>query len=117
MEDNDNVVNNTKPCVTGEPMLVIFVNSLGSSSLKNIAHLFTVDARHMNISLVFLTQRMFVNDESFRQIYQNCYYFSIFKNLRNLSEIRTLAQQMTPGNMILVQIYMEATKGLFSYLS
>ena len=70
----------------------------------------------MNIYFVFLTQRMFVNDESFRQISPNCDYFCIFKNPRNSSEIRTLAQQMTPGNMILVQIYMEATKGPFSYL-
>ena len=70
----------------------------------------------MNISLVFLTQRLYVNDESFRQISQNCDYFAIFKNPSNSSEIRTIAQQMTPGNMILVPIYMDATKGPFSYL-
>merc|ERR1711954_275221 len=70
----------------------------------------------MNMSLVFLTQRMFVNNEAFKQISQNCDYFVIFKNPRNSSEIRTLAQQMTPGNLILVQIFMEATKGAFSYL-
>ena len=114
--DYDNMVNDIKSSVSGQPMLVIFDDLIGSSSLKNIANLFTVDARHMNISLVFLTQRMFVNDESFRQISQNCDYFCIFKNPRNSSEIRTLAQQMTPGNMILVKIYMEATKGPFSYL-
>ena len=82
---------------------------IGSSSPKSIANLFTVDARHMILSMVFLTQKMFVNDESFRQISQNCGYFAIFKNPRNSSEIRALAQQMTPGNMILVQIYMDAT--------
>ena len=38
------------------------------------------------------------------------------KNPRNSSEIRTLAQEMTPGNMILVQIYMEDTKWPFRYL-
>ena len=96
--------------------LVIFDDLIGSSSLKSIANLFTVDARHMNMSMVFLTQKMFVNCEHFRQISQNCDYFAIFKNPRNSSEIRTLAQQMTPGNLILVQIYMEATKMPFSYL-
>ena len=70
----------------------------------------------MNVSLVFLTQRMFVNDESFRQISQNCDYFVLFKNPRNSSEIRSLAQQITPGNLILVDIYIEATKSPFSYL-
>merc|ERR1711954_306817 len=116
MEDSDNIVNDIKSSVSGQPMLVIFDNLIGSLSLKVIADLFTVDARHMNMSLVFLTQRMFVNKEAFRQISQNCNYFVIFKNPRNSSEIRTLAQHMTPGNMILVQIYMEATKGPFSYL-
>ena len=68
------------------------------------------------MSLVFLTQRMFVNNEHFRQISQNCDYFVIFKNPRNSSEIRTLAQQLTPGNLGLIDIYMQATKDPFSYL-
>lgn len=116
MEDNDNIVNDIKSTVSGQPMLVIFDDLISSSSLKSIANLFTVDARHMNISMVFISQKMFVNCEYFRQISQNCDYFTIFKNPRNSSEIRTLAQQMTPGNLILVQIYMEATKMPFSYL-
>ena len=116
MEDNDNIVDDIKCTVSGQPILVIFDDLIGSSSLKTIANLFTVDARHMNISMVFLTQKMFVNCEHFRQISQNCDYFAIFKNPRNSSEIRTLAQQMTPGNLILVQIYMEATKMPFSYI-
>ena len=78
--------------------------------------MFTVDARHLNISMVFLTQRLFVNDEYFRQISQNSDYFCLFKNPRNSSEIRNLAQQMTPGNMILVDIYRDATVKPFSYL-
>ena len=53
---------------------------------------------------------MYVNDEHFRQISQNCDYFIVFKNPRNLSEIRTLAQQITQS------IYREATKDPFSYL-
>ena len=115
-EDHNNIVNDIKSSVSGEPTLIIFDDLIGSSSLKEIANLFTVDARHMNMSLVFLTQRMFVNDEGFRQISQNCDYFVIFKNPRNSSEIRALAQQMTPGNLILVNIYLEATKWPFSYL-
>ena len=68
------------------------------------------------MSLVFLTQRMFVNDEYFRQISQNCDYFIILKNPRNSSEIRTLAQQITPGSLHLINMYIEATKEPFSYL-
>ena len=63
----------------GQPILVIFDDLIGSKSLPEIANMFTVDARHLNISMVFLSQRMFANDEYFRQISQNCDYFIIFK--------------------------------------
>merc|ERR1711867_28219 len=88
----------------GYPLAIDFDDLIGSKSLPEIANMFTVDARYLNISMVFLSQRMFVNDEYFRQISQNCDYFCLFKNQRNSSEIRTLAQQMTPGNMVLVDI-------------
>ena len=100
----------------GQPILVIFDDLIGSKSLPEIANMFTVDARHLNISMAFLSQRMFVNDEYFRQISQNCDYFCLFKNPRNSSEIRTLAQQMTPGNMVLVDIYQDATERPSTYL-
>ena len=116
LEDQADVVDKIKEYATGAPTLVVFDDMINSKSLATLAPLFTVDARHMNMSLVFLTQRMFVNDEYFRQISQNCDYFIIFKNPRNSAEIRTLAQQITPGSLHLINIYIEATKDPFSYL-
>ena len=116
IQDNDDVVNRIQEKVAGQPIMIIFDDLINSKSLSDIATLFTVDGRHMNMSMVFLTQRMFVNNEHFRQISQNCDYFCIFKNPRNSSEIRTLAQQLTPGSLELINIYMEATKDPFSYL-
>ena len=74
IEDSENIVDEIKSYATGRPMVVIFDDLIDSSSLKSIASLFTGDARHMNTSLVFLTQKMFVNCEHFRQISQNCDY-------------------------------------------
>ena len=116
LEDQKDIVDKIKEYATGSPILVVFDDMINSSSLSELAPLFTVDARHMNMTLVFLTQRMFVNDEYFRQISQNCDYFIIFKNPRNSSEIRTLAQQITPGSLHLINMYIEATKEPFSYL-
>ena len=116
LEDQKDIVDKIKEYATGAPILIVFDDMINSSSLSELAPLFTVDARHMNMSLVFLTQRMFVNDEYFRQISQNCDYFIIFKNPRNSSEIRTLAQQITPGSLHLINMYIEATKEPFSYL-
>ena len=56
---------------------------------------------------------MFVNNEHFRQILQNSDYFCIYKDPRNSSEIRTLAQQIPPGNLGLIKFYKEATKTHF----
>ena len=116
MQDEKNIIDKIKEYATGVPILIVFDDMINSSSLNDLASLFTVDARHMNMSLVFLTQRMFVNDEHFRQISQNCDYFIVFKNPRNSSEIRTLAQQITPGSLHLINMYIEATKDPFSYL-
>ena len=116
MEDSENVIQNIKDVAQGQGIFVIFDDLINSKSLVDIATLFTVDGRHMNMSMAFLSQRMFVNNEYFRQISQNCDYFCIFKNPRNSSEIRTLAQQITPGSLDLIEIYKKATKSPFSYL-
>jgi len=99
---------------TGKSILVVFDDMINSKALSTLATLFTVDGRHMNMSLMFLTQRMFVNDEYFHQISQNCDYFVVFYNPCNSSEIRTLAQQITSSSLHLINI--EATKYPFSYL-
>ena len=116
IEDNENLIQQIKEIALGQRIFVIFDDLINSKSLVDIATLFTVDGRHMNMSMAFLTQRMFVNNEHFRQISQNCDYFCVFKNPRNSSEIRTLAQQLTPGSLSLIEIYKEATKNPFSYL-
>ena len=116
IEDNENIIQQIKGISHGQRIFVIFDDMINSKSLVDIATLFTVDGRHMNMSMVFLTQRMFVNNEYFRQISQNCDYFCVFKNPRNSSEIRTLAQQLTPGSLSLIEIYKEATRSPFSYL-
>jgi hypothetical protein len=87
IQDSDNILNQIKELALGQPIFVIFDDLINSKSLPDIATLFTVDGRHLNMSMAFLTQRMFVNNESFQQISQNCDYFCVFKNPRNSSEI------------------------------
>ena len=116
LEDKDDLNEKITTYTAGKSTLIIFDDLINSKSIINIAPLFTVDGRHLKMSLIFLSQRMFVNNEHFRQISQNSDYFVVFKNPRNLSEIRTLAQQITPGSLQLMYIYREATKEPFSYL-
>ena len=116
VQDQKDLVSRLKTMINRESSLIVFDDLINSSNLQDIANLFVVDGRHSNLSLIFLSQRMFVNNESFRQISNNCDYFAVFKNPRNSSEVRVLAQQLTPGSLELINIYSEATKDPFSYL-
>ena len=114
IEDNDMIIEQIKDFSV--PSLVIFDDMLNSENLKAVAQLFTVFGRHLNLCLAFLTQRLFNNNEFFRQISQNSDYIGVFKNPRNSREIRTLASQITPKTLELLTIYQKATKDPYSYV-
>ena len=115
-KEEENIVEKIKKLSFGEYSLVIFDDLINSKNLEEISNLFVVDGRHSNYSMIFTSQRMFVNNEYFRQISNNCDYIVVFKNPRNYSEIRTLAQQLTPMSLDLLEIYTKATKDPFTYL-
>lgn len=114
IEDNDNIVELVRDL--GSTAFIIFDDMLNSSNLKSVAQIFTVHGRHLNLSLAFLSQRLFNNNENFRQISQNSDYMCIFKNPRNSQEIRNLASQITPKSHELVYIYQKATAKPYSYI-
>lgn len=114
IEDNDNIVEFVKDL--GTTAFVIFDDMLNSTNLKSVAQIFTVHGRHLNLSLAFLSQRLFNNNENFRQISQNSDYMCIFKNPRNSQDIQNLANQITPKSHELVYIYQKATANPYSYI-
>ena len=114
LEDNGNILEQVREL--DRPTLIIFDDMLNSSSLKSIAQLYTVHGRHLNLSLAFISQRLFNNNEYFRQISQNSDYFCVFKNPRNSMEIRTLAMQITPSSLELLDVFRSATIKPYSYL-
>ena len=114
IEDNEMIIQQIKDINCSA--FVIFDDMLNSSNLKAVAELYTVHGRHLNLSLAFLTQRLFNNNEFFRQISQNSDYMCIFKNPRNSMEIRNLAMQITPKSLDLLDIYKKATQKPYSYI-
>ena len=114
IEDNDMIIEEVKNL--NESAFIIFDDMLNSSNLKAVAQLYSVHGRHLNLSLAFLSQKLFYNNEYFRQISQNSDYMCIFKNPRNSVEIRNLAMQITPKSLDLLHIYNKATKKPYSYI-
>ena len=114
LEDNDSIIDQLKELQS--PALIIFDDMINSDNLRQIAQLFTVFGRHQNLSLAFLSQRLFNNNEFFRQISQNSDYLAVFKNPRNSMDIRILGGQMASKSNDLIQIYKKATQLPYSYL-
>lgn len=98
--------------------LLILDDMMNSANLRYFMELFTVQARHNNMSVIFMSQTMFGGqDEALRKITNNCDYMIVHRNTRNAQQINNLASQMTPGNKKLVDIYAAATdEEAFSYL-
>ena len=116
LQDQENLIDRLREEAFGESTLIIFDDLMNSKSLEDIGNLFVVDGRHSNYAMIFTAQRMFVNNEYFRQISNNSDYYVIFRNPRNYSEIRTLAQQITPLSLDLLNIYSKACQSPFTYL-
>ena len=94
-------------------MLCIFDDMITSPNLNIISNLFLVDGRHNNLSMVFITQKLFVNND---EISQNSDYFIIFKNPHHMQEIHHLNSQMNLGKNELTLYYKLATTNPFSYI-
>ena len=117
IEDGPHLKERLFEIAMGRPMLVIFDDMMNSTSLKELADLFTVHGRHHNLSMIFLSQQVYNgNNQDFKQIKRNCDYMALFKNPQNAQEIRTLSSQMTPGRMELVSYFTQATQNGYAYL-
>ena len=116
MEDTPGLKEKLINLSNGEPMLIIFDDCINSLQLSEISDFFLVDGRHRKLSCIFISQKIFINNDNFREISQNSDYFVIFKNPRNIQEIRMLNGQMSPTGNELLSYYKLATSDPFSYL-
>ena len=63
-----------------------------------ILNLFTTDAHHKNVSVIFVTHNIFSNQKYFRTISINCLYYILTNNPRDRLQVFNLAKQMFPGD-------------------
>ena len=82
-----------------------------------IVDLFCQFSHHKNISVIFITQNIFHGGKSTRSINLNSHYYVLFKNKRDVGQVKTLGRQLFPGkSYILMQAYNESTLNPFGYL-
>ncbi len=99
---------------------VIVLDDLMSEVSKDeqTAKLFTQGTHHMELSVIYIVQNIFYGEKFTRTISLNCQYIVLFRNIRDPSQINTLARQMYPRkSAVLVDAYEEATSSRsFGYL-
>lgn len=98
-----------------EPKLLIIDDFMREASNKVIIDLFVKSSHHRNLSVIFITQNLFHKGQ--RDISLNVSYLVVFRNLRDRSQINTLARQIFPENSAFIkEIFKEATSKPHSYL-
>jgi hypothetical protein len=81
-----------------------------ASKSDEVEKLFT-RGRHLNISVIFLSQNLFHQGKHSRGMTLNTDYMVVFRNVRDVTQIATLARQMYKNKSeILIDAYEMATK-------
>lgn len=79
--------------------------------------LFTQGCHHRRLSVLFLTQNLFVQGTRSRTIALNTTYLVLMKNVRDVSQVVTLGRQLYPGRWkILMESFKDANSTPYGYL-
>ena len=78
---------------SSQPKLLIIDDLMGNFDEK-LVDLFTKKSHHKNLSVSQIIQNLFHKSKSHRTVSLNVHYLSLFKNPRDVTQVRHLAKQM-----------------------
>ena len=88
-----------------------------SASGNQLVENLSTNGRHLNLSVIFVSQNLFQMAKKCRTISLTSTYIVVFKNPRDQTQIRHLACQMFPSKPKFLQAaYEEETKDPYQYL-
>ena len=99
--------------------MLVLDDQMDSENIKGntLCKFFTQGSHHRNLTVLYIVQNLFNQDKSMRTVSLNSHYLVLFKNPRDMTQIRTLAQQMYPKQAwFLVDAFDDATSKPFSYI-
>lgn len=100
----------------GQPRLLVIDDQAQECGAEIVA-LFTRGSHHFNISVIVLTQNIFISNPGFRTMSLNTHYIVLFKNPRAKDQVSCLARQVCPDNVKFFQeSYADSCKEPHSYL-
>ena len=102
-----------------ENTLLIVDDQLLNSSFP-LGHTFTVRVHHESLSCIFVTHNLFHKDPEFRLASLNAHYVALFKSIRNVGQVNTLARQLFTHDREkarkMIKAYSSATRDPYTYL-
>lgn len=82
---------------------------------QKITQLFTRVSHHSQTSVIFVTQNLF--ESGLRTLSLNSHYIILFKNIRDMLQIKALGKQIFPGKTdFFMDVYKDATFRPYGYL-
>ena len=97
--------------------LLIIDDLLGKEDTSLVRDIFIKGSHHNNISVIFVTQNLFLPHKDYRTLSLNAHYLVIFKNPRDMSQINALARQAFASKpTFLTAVYNRETSDRHSYL-
>ena len=96
---------------------IILISPPTSFSFSSYSNLFTVLSHANSISVILLTQNLFVKGKVFRTVSLNSMYISLFKNPRDQSQVTNFAKQFSPYDVRwVVDAYRDCTRAPYTYM-
>ena len=105
-----------------EPNSLIIIDDLAREVSKSVdlLNLFTVEARKRSISILLITQSLYIDTDIFRQIKLNCTGFVLFKFRagieKNMKLLRDVGMSHLMANKLFHNVYKPRYKYIFIYL-
>ena len=97
-------------------LTVLILDDLGQelSGHPKAAQLFTQGIHHKNICVIFIIQNLYKQGKAMRDIHLNCQYLVLFRNCRDVNQIKVLGRQM--GMSHLSEVYEKVTSEAYQPL-
>lgn len=79
---------------------LLIIDDQASECGESIVSLFTRLSHHYNLSVIVLTQNIFLSNPSFRTMSLNAHYIVLFKAPRSMDQVACLGRQVCPANAL-----------------
>lgn len=83
------------------------------SKTGDSVHLFCVTAHHKRVTVLLISQNLFLGGKHGRIISLNCHYALVFKNARVVKQVTTFGSQVFPGRS---DYFQKATAAPYGYM-